>query len=138
MTTLAENFYPRYEDDAKNDVPVIAADIIYQGAAVGDNASGFARPLVAADPFLGFADDKADNSAGAAGDVAVRVKEEGFIIIDVVGVVDEDDKDEKVYASDDNTFTLTSTSNSLIGKVRRWISGTKCSVYFQAVGKNRT
>jgi len=56
MTTLAVNLPRSYEQGDRNDLPVVAADIIYEGAAVGDNASGLARPLVAADPFLGFAE----------------------------------------------------------------------------------
>ena len=38
-----------------------------------------------------------------------------------------------VYASDDDTFTLTSAGNSAIGKVVRWVSGTRCVVYFEGV-----
>jgi hypothetical protein len=38
-----------------------------------------------------------------------------------------------VYASDDNTFTLTSASNSKIGWVSRWISTGVAIVEFEAV-----
>ena len=38
---------------------------------------------------------------------------------------------ETVYASADGTVTLASTSNSSIGKVVQWISGTTCDVYFE-------
>jgi hypothetical protein len=41
-----------------------------------------------------------------------------------------------VYASDDDTFTLTSTSNSKIGFVRRHISSTTCLVEFDATLAN--
>ena len=37
-----------------------------------------------------------------------------------------------VYATDDDTFTLTATGGLQIGKVSRWISGTTCMVYFEA------
>jgi hypothetical protein len=37
-----------------------------------------------------------------------------------------------VYASDDNTFTLTSTSNSLIGYVSRWVETGVAIVEFDA------
>jgi hypothetical protein len=37
-----------------------------------------------------------------------------------------------VYASDDNTFTLTATSNSLIGYVSRWVSTGVAIVEFDA------
>jgi predicted lipid-binding transport protein (Tim44 family) len=133
MATLAAN-KPRTAPLADlNDLPMIAADIIYEGAAVGDNGAGLARPLVAQDPFLGFAESKADNSAGAASAINVRVRSRGYVEIPVVGAASADDQGATVYASDDDTFTLTSTSNTSIGKVVRWVSGTTCVVYFEAV-----
>lgn len=132
MATLASDKARTLVLGDVNEIPVIAADIIYEGAAVGDNASGYARPLVAADPFLGFAERKADNSSGAAGDVSVRVLDKGKIVLPVTGATGVGDVGETVYASDDDTFTLTSTSNTAIGKVIRWVSATICEVYFEA------
>jgi predicted RecA/RadA family phage recombinase len=101
--------------------PVIANDIIFEGAAVGDNGSGYARPLVAGDQFLGFAEINVDNTGGSAGDKGVRVKREGAAQLPVTSLAITDvGKD--VYASDDNTFLLTATSNSYIGTVRSFIS----------------
>ena len=40
-----------------------------------------------------------------------------------------------VYASDDDTFTTASTSNSAVGKIIRWITGTTCLVAFEATYK---
>ena len=136
MATLAADsprIYEFNENPLFNHIPVIAADIIYWGAAVGDNASGLAQPLVAADPFLGFAEEKVDNSAGAAGAKVVKVRTKGVVKLAVVGAASAADVGEPVYASDDNVFTLTSTSNSAIGKVHRWITGTTCMVRFEAV-----
>lgn len=133
MTTLAANKPRDFEQGDINELPMIAADIIYEGAAVGDNGSGLARPLVAADPFLGIAIRTADNSAGAASALRVMVRERGAISVPVVGASSADDVGATVYASDDDTFTLTSTSNTAVGKVKRWVSGTTCVVYFEAV-----
>jgi hypothetical protein len=116
-----------------NDLPVIASDIIYEGSAVGDNGAGLSRPLVAADPFLGFAERQCDNSAGAASAKSVRVRQRGYVQASVTGVASADDVGTTVYMSDDDTFTNVSTGNSAIGKVHRWISGTTCIVYFEAV-----
>jgi len=121
MTTLAAG-QPRdfYQGDF-HDFPVIATDIIYQGAAVGDNGSGYARPLVAGDPFRGFADYEANNAAGAAGDIVVRCRTQGHIKLAITSLAITDvGKD--VYASDDNTFTLTQGSNTRIGHVVGWIA----------------
>lgn len=130
MATLAANEPRTYEGGERNEHPVIAADIIYEGAASGDNGSGYARPLVAGDPFLGFAEAKADNSDGAAGDINCRFIEKGKAVLPVVGASALTDRLAKVYASDDNTFTLTAGSNTLIGVVHRWVAGTTCVVYF--------
>jgi len=134
MATLAKDSPRSYQVGEKEVYPVIASDIVFEGAAVGENASGYARPLVAADPFLGFAERKADNSAGAAGDKNVTVKTRGRVQLEVVGAsaVTANDRP-AVYASDDDTFTLTSTANSKIGYVQRWVSGTTCIVEFDAL-----
>lgn len=134
MTTLATNNPRTFEGGAEdhNDLPVITADIIYDGAAVGISA-GYARPLVAADSFKGFAQEKADNSGGASGARTVRVLARGKAVLNVVGVTAVTNVGATVYASDDDTFTLSSTGNSAIGKILRWISGTKCVVAFEDV-----
>lgn len=133
MATLAQDKPRAFGVGEFNELPVIASDIIFEGAAVGDNASGLARPLVAADPFLGFAKERCDNSAGAASARNVKLFERGKIELDVTGVASAADVGEAVYASDDDTFTLTSAGNSAIGKVVRWVSGTRCVVYFEGV-----
>lgn len=129
MTTLAAD-QPRdfYQGDF-HDFPVIATDIIYQGAAVGDNASGYARPLVAGDPFLGFADYRADNATGAAGNAFVRCRTRGSIRLAVATLV-AGDVGKSVYASDDNTFTLVSTNNTKIGHVVAVIAAGQAIVEF--------
>lgn len=133
MTTLAADKARAYELGDVQELPVVATDIIYEGAAIGDNGSGYARPLVAADPFLGFAEQRADNATGAAGAVNVRVRTRGQAVLSVAGVTGVGDVGETVYASDDDTFTLTSTSNTAIGKVARFVSGTTVVVAFESV-----
>src|SRR3989304_1011568 len=84
MTPLAANKPRAYEGGRdvleESALPVIASDIIYEGAAVGIvDASGHGRPLAGGDRFAGFANAKADNSAGAAaaGHVDVRTTGKG-------------------------------------------------------------
>lgn len=136
MATRASDIARPFEAgnaDDFNDLPVIASDIIYEGSAVGDNGSGLARPMVSADPFLGFAMTQCDNSAGAASAKNVRVRSRGFVQVAVVGATSAADVGEAVYASDDDTFTLTASTHTTIGKVHRWVTGTSCIVYFEAV-----
>jgi hypothetical protein len=138
MTTLALNRVRDYEvngADFFNDLPVIASDIVYEGAAVGENASGYSRPLVAGDPFQGFAVRQVDNSAGTAGAKKVHVRSRGLVKLPVSGVNTETQGNDgtAVYASDDDTFTLTVGSNSLIGRTHRFITSGYCIVAYEAL-----
>ena len=135
MATLAQNEPRAYEEGILNDLPVIASDIIFEGAAVGESSTtGTFRPLVAGDSFAGFATRKADNSGSAvAGAINVQVKQKGQIELAVTGVTGVTNEGATVYAADDNTFTLSSTGNSAIGKIIRYVSSTKCIVAFEAV-----
>lgn len=124
MATLAANVNRDYSiaNELRNSLPVIASDIIFQGAAVGENGSGYSRPLQAGDAFQGFAIAKVDNSSGSAGDKRVEVHSEIVIKLAISSIAITANDGVAVYASDDDTFTLTSTSNSLIGYVHRWDS----------------
>lgn len=120
MTTLAADKPRSMHFGDKLNLPAIAADIIYQGAAVGDNASGYMRPLVSGDPFRGFAQIKVDNSAGAAGDKDVELMQRGLVTLPISGVA-LTDVGRPVYASDDDTFVLTGLG-SYVGKVYAYVS----------------
>jgi len=135
MTTLAADKSRVYEihgTEFDTDLPAVASDIIYEGAAVGENGSGYFRPLVAADPFAGFALVNCNNASGAAGAVPIHLRAQGVIILSVTGVTAVTDEGSTVYAADDDDFTLTSTSNTAIGKIIRYISGTQVAVFFQS------
>jgi len=122
MATLATDKQRPYELGDLNSLPMVATDIIYEGAAVGiEAASGNARPLNAGDAFAGFCIQNADNATGSAGDVRVQVKTHGEVQLPVTNVAITD-IGKPVYASDDDTFVLTATGNSYIGKVKRFVS----------------
>lgn len=120
MATLANDVQRPFELGTINEVPVIAGDIIYEGAAVGDNASGYARPLQAGDYFYGFAEARTDNVNGAAGDQKIRVRTQGAVELPIAGLAITN-IGAAVYASDDDTFTLTATANTYIGRVARFV-----------------
>ncbi len=132
MATLAVDLPRTYALGDMDEYPVIAADIIYEGAAVGENGSGYSRPLVALDPFQGFAVEQCDNSTGSAGDKRVRVKTRGCITLPIAGIAITANDRPAVYASDDNTFTLSASGNTKIGWVRRWVSTGIAVVEFDA------
>lgn len=122
MTTLAVDTARPYEIGDMNDIPVIANDIIYEGAAVGVViASGHARPLTSVDRFAGFAEEQVDNTGGLAAALSVRVRQRGQIQLSVTGAVITD-KDQPVYATDDNAFTFVPTGAVFVGFVKRFVS----------------
>lgn len=133
MTTLAKNVARPFQIGELEDYPVIAADIIYEGAAVGENGSGYARPLQAGDRFLGFAVAQADNSGGSAGDIRVTVRTRGRVQLPISSIAITANDRPAVFASDDDTFTLTASTNSHIGFVSRWVSTGIAVVEFDAV-----
>lgn len=128
---LTQNVVRTYESADFNNLPQLTATTIFEGAAVGDNGSGFARPLVAGDPFRGFADVLSVNP-GASGAKTVRLRRRGLISLAVTGVAGVADVGKAVFASDDGTFTLTPSTNSFIGKIDRLEGGTVCMVQFDA------
>lgn len=133
MTTLAANSPRSFELGTRNAFPVIASDIIYEGAAVGIvDASGHARPLVAGDRFAGFAEQKADNASGSAAAINVDVIESGKIQLAVTGAVITD-VGQPVYATDDDAFGFTPVAASFIGFVHRFVSAGVVVVAFDAL-----
>ena len=133
MTTLAANSPRAFEIGTRNEIPVIASDIIYEGAAVGIvDATGHARPLNAADRFAGFAEAKADNSAGAAAAINVRTVESGKVQLAVTGAVITD-LGQPVYATDDDTFGFSPVAGAFIGFIHRFVSAGVAVVAFDAL-----
>lgn len=132
MTTLAKDSIRAFELGDLNEVPVVASDIIYEGAAVGVvAASGHARPLAAGDKFVGFAQRKADNSAGLAAAINVCVIRSGEVQLPVTGAVITD-IGQPVYATDDDTFQFNPVGASFIGFVKRFVSSGVVVVGFDA------
>jgi hypothetical protein len=101
---------------------MIAADIIYQDAAVGlVDGTGHARPLVGGDRFAGFAEETRDNSAGSAADKNVRTRIAGKVKLAVTGAVITD-VGQPVYATDDDTFAFNPVGGTFVGLVDRFVS----------------
>lgn len=121
-TTLAVDSVRPYEIGERNDFPVVASDIVYEGAAVGlVDASGHARPLTASDKFVGFCVKNVDNSAGAAAAKMVHVASIGKIQLAVSGAVITD-VGQPVYATDDDTFVFNPVAGVFVGYVHRFVS----------------
>ena len=133
MTTLAADKRRDIILGEVNEFPMIAADIIYEGAAVGTViASGHARPLTSVDKFVGFAEQKSDNSAGAAAAKNVRVVTKGTAQLSVSGAVITD-VGQPVYATDDDTFVFLPTGGVFIGFVKRFVESGVVETQFDSI-----
>lgn len=134
MTTLAADTVRTFEIGDVQEYLVVASDIIYQHAAVGlVDATGHARPLTSADRFVGFAEQRVDNSAGAAAAKRVRVASRGKIQLSISGVELQDVAAQSpVYASDDDTFSLNPADGQFVGFVSRYVDTDTAIVTFDA------
>ena len=109
-----------------NDFALESGVTIYEGAAVAiDDTANTVGAFAVADTFAGFAISKAVHGT----QTHVKVRSRGIVKLTTDGTPDVGDA---VYASDDQTFSQTSTSNKQIGIVHRVVSGTSVMVYFEA------
>ena len=130
MTTLAADSPMVQVLGKENAIGIIAADIVYEGAMVGDNAAGYGRPLSAGDKFLGHNMFKVDNTTGAAGAKNLTLKTGRYRhVVDLVGVIT--DVGQPVYASDDAVVTFSAAGNSYVGVITRYVSATQMEVEFR-------
>lgn len=115
----------------KTEHPIAAATTIYEGGMLGDNGSGYARELVAGDRFLGHAVEHVDNSAGSAGDRTIEHLTGHYRLQVTITSVALTDVGKLVYASADDTYTLTRSGNTRVGHVVRYVTTNTCIVEFQ-------
>lgn len=113
MALTANREVDRYVDQELRALPVKGGTHVYKGALVG-LAGGYARGLVAGDAFAGIAYEEADNSGGGDGAVSVRVYTCGDFEHALASAA-RANNGAAVYASDDETLTLTADGNSAVG-----------------------
>ncbi len=116
MALTANRAVDHYTDQELRSLKIAASAQVFKGGFIGITSGGYARPLVAGDEFVGIAYEEADNSAGADGDVSVRVYTLGDFGHALSGAAITNLGD-AVYASADDTLAFTSTSNSYVGVV---------------------
>ena len=118
----------RFVDPELRSWPVYQYVHIYKGAMLG-LASGYARPLVAGDQFCGIAYEEIDNTAGASGARNVR----SFMDCEfehTLTSVAITDAGKTVFASADDTITLTAGANSPVGTIRQYMSANTALIRF--------
>lgn len=120
MTALAADRNTHRREGAFRHYPVKASTEIFKGSIVVIDSSGYAVPASTATGLVGpgRAEEHVDNSDGANGDKTVRVRRDGaYHYVDAADAtaMDRTAIGDPVYATDDQTVTLTSTGRSQIG-----------------------
>jgi len=141
MALTASVQYTKREPESQS-FEVANGETIYNGAYVALNTAGFAVNVVDTTAFepvgfaVGFDAENADqtNVTGDGTDAfEVAVDISGTILenIPVTGLSGQTDVGALVYATDENTFTLSATSNiPAVGVVTRYVSNTSVDVLF--------
>ncbi len=115
-----------------NDIPLVSGAKVYEGSAISVNSAGYAHALTAGEVFAGHAIEGIDNTNGTNGALSVRVRAEVPYRAEVtLSGVAQTNVGDKVYMSDDNTYTLSSGSSAvLVGICIRYVTTNTCVVEF--------
>ena len=130
MTALTDNKEVSEKNSRIIENPVAASTVIFKGAIVMSNATGYLAPAAAlADAVMaGIAYEKADNANGADGDVNCKLLREGSFELSGSGFT-QADLGLAVYASDDQTVSTTQGTNEVeVGKIVQVVSASKVFV----------
>ena len=114
MAATEDQIVTRLVPNSSELVGVSAAAEIFAGTFVSVNTG--AHALVAGEQFVGLARNYVDNTAGLLDAKSVEV-EHNVPIRYAIAAITTDEIGDKVYASDDNTLTLTAGANSFVGYV---------------------
>jgi hypothetical protein len=117
------------------DYPLYQAIHAYEGSMIFMRADGYATVAAGGLPFVGHADAEANNADGGDGDKSVRVRRGNYRAQVALSGVAITDVGSPIYASDDGTLTLTQDSNSLVGRVVRYVTDDTCIVEFHGIGE---
>ena len=112
--------------------PVKGTTTIYEGAMLGET-SGYVRGLVAGDLFRGHALEYIDNSGGSDGTLYVKLIRGRYRLQVTLSSVAITSVGDQVYASADDTLTLTPGSNTRVGVVDRYVTTDTAIVEFQTM-----
>ncbi len=122
MAALTGNYDANMKPGDLQGYNLNAGAVIYKGALICvDPADGYA--VEGADTatlvFVGVAEEPGDNSAGADGDVGIRVRKSGSFVYNFSGAWAQTLISKAVYIVDDNTVALaaTTTNDVLCGYV---------------------
>ena len=132
MTATTNDLVTPYRVGNVRSFPVAAAAVVYAGAMVVLNTSGYA--LTGTDDstvrMIGIAQETVDNTDGAAGDLSVRVRAGAEFLLTADYSVTQASVSDIVYLVDNATFgKLTSVNGVFVGWVTEYVSSSQAWVY---------
>lgn len=111
----------------------LAAVKVWKGSVLTFNAAGFADVGDPDEALAGVALETVDNSAGAAGDLSVRVVREGVVTLNKTTAV-QADVGKNAFVTDDNLVHVTSAAGRLpIGVIVGLVSSSQVRVHLNRV-----
>jgi len=127
---LSADALVQYRGDWKVRELPAAVDVLYKGAYVTINTAGYVDPAAdaAGSVALGVVAEQADNSAGSAGDIRVKVNVPSGLgeILAVVAGMAQTDVNRVVYMTDDELLTTTDPGNTIpFGRITEFQSATR-------------
>ena len=129
---LSADTVRKYEIGDLNALTVDTGVTVYEGAFVfakkADGTAVVASPAISTHAFAGIA------IAGATAGQKVHIKHRGFVEMPVTGA-SAASVGQIVYASADDTLTLTASTNVPVGYVHRHVSSTTCIVEFRSTAE---
>lgn len=117
------------------DYPVLAAKHIYQGGFVGLTPSGHAKPFEPGDVFVGVSYEERDNTNGASAALYVRTITQNFDFEHTLTSVAITDVGKAVYATADDTLSLTGHPDAFVGKIISRTAANTCRVRARNFGE---
>lgn len=129
MAATANQTIKAQEPRSRRGMPVAASTKLYQGTLAFINAAGYADDDTnsGANVLAGVVAEEADNGSGGNGDKNVEVYQRGMFYLPGSGF-SQGDVGSLVYASDNFTVTTTATSNTLVGRIKEFVSATLVGV----------
>lgn len=116
MALSANAIVAHFSDQSIREFPVAAAVHIYRGAAIGKLPTGYVKPFVPGDEFVGIAIEEVDNSAGAAGAKKCEAQVVGDFELTITSVAQKD-SGAPVFCTADDAFALTGHPDAYFGRI---------------------
>ncbi len=131
---LSNDRITQRKEPGRKSYPVAASTLIYAGALVALNTSGYAVPAADTVGFkvVGIAHLRADNSAGSNGDINVLVDAPILALFDATSIT-QAMVGQRMYVVDDHTFDDTKGTNGIsAGILAEYVSTTSGWLFIAA------